>query len=117
MKKSTMTIALAAALLSISVAQASEFSGGWIGAKAGSDRSDIAGTALVPTAGAARANTYGLEAGYNWDVNSFLLGVDGFADFNQKANHATATVPAGLPGLTNYGSDVYGVDFKLGMPA
>src|SRR5665811_201962 len=101
MKKSTMTIALAAALLSISVAQASEFSGGWIGAKAGSDRSDIAGagTVLLPTAGAARANTYGLEAGYNWDVNSFLLGVDGFADFNQKANHAT--VAAGLPGLIN----------------
>jgi len=114
MKKSTMTIALAAALLSISVAQASEFSGGWIGGKVGSSRSDVAGagTALFPSVSATSANTYGLEAGYNWDVNSFLLGVDGFADFNQKATHAT--VPAGF---VNYGSDVYGADFKLGLPS
>lgn len=110
MKKSTMTIALAAALLSISVAQASEFSGGWIGAKAGSNRSDIAGATVLS---AKNASTYGFEAGYNWDMGGMLLGVDGFADFNQKADHATAT-----PGVVaNYGSDVYGLDVKLGMPS
>ncbi|MFA6971852.1 MAG: outer membrane beta-barrel protein [Gallionella sp.] len=114
MKKSTMTIALAAALLSISVAQASEFSGGWIGAKVGSNRSDVAGagTAAVPSYNAKSANTYGIEAGYNWDVSSFLLGIDGFADFNQKATHNR--VPAAL---VNYGSDVYGLDAKLGLPS
>ncbi|MDD4930393.1 MAG: outer membrane beta-barrel protein [Gallionella sp.] len=109
MKKSTMSIALAAALLSISAVQASEFSGGWIGAKAGSNRSDVAG---VPAFGAKSADTYGFEAGYNWDMGGFLLGVDGFADFNQKATHVT--VPAGT---VNYGSDVYGVDVKLGLPS
>jgi OOP family OmpA-OmpF porin len=109
MKKSTLTIALAAALLSVSVAQASEFSGGWIGAKAGSNRSDIAG-ATVATA--KNANTYGFEAGYNWDMGGFLLGVDGFADFNQKSIHTS------VPGPTlNYGSDVYGLDAKLGLPS
>lgn len=106
MKKSTMTLALAAALLSISVAQATEFSGGWIGAKAGSNRSDIAGATV---AGAANANTYGFEGGYNWDMGAVLLGVDGFADFNQKATHTPAAV--------NYGSDVYGLDVKLGLPS
>jgi len=109
-----MTIALAAALLSISAVQASEFSGGWIGAKVGSNSSDIAGsaTAALPTVNAKRANTYGFEAGYNWDMNGFLLGVDGFADFNQKSTHTAA--PAGT---VNYGSDVYGLDVKLGLPS
>lgn len=107
MKKSTLTIALAAALLSVSVAQASEFSGGWIGAKAGSNRSDVAGAPLA--ASATNATTYGFEGGYNWDMGGFLLGVDGFADFNQKKTHNTNTVPV------NYGSDVYGLDAKLGL--
>lgn len=110
MKKSTFTLALAAALLSISVAQAGEFSGGWIGAKAGNNRSDIAG---APVASAKNASTYGFEGGYNWDMGAVLLGVDGFADFNQKADHATA-VPATV---ANYGSDVYGLDVKLGLPS
>lgn len=105
-----MSIALAAALLSISAVQASEFSGGWIGAKAGSNRSDVAG---VPAAGAKSANTYGFEAGYNWDMGGVLLGVDGFADFNQKATHATVIAP----GSVKYGSDVYGMDVKLGLPS
>lgn len=110
MKKSTMTIALAAALLSISAAQAGEFSGGWIGAKVGNNRTDITG---APTAASAKnANTYGFEAGYNWDMGGFLLGVDGFADFNQKSTHVA------VPGPTlNYGSDVYGLDVKLGLPS
>ncbi len=115
MKKSTMTIALAAALLSISVAQASEFSGGLIGAKAGSNTSDIggAGTAASPTANSKSPSTYGFEAGYNWDMSTnFLLGVDGFADFNQNKTHNT--VPVGNLG---YRSDVYGLDLKLGVPS
>lgn len=107
MNKSTLTIALATALLSISAAQASEFSGGFLGFKAGQNRSDA--TAVV----ARNATTYGFEGGYNWDVNSFLLGVGGFADFNQKTTHATA-VPAVF---ANYGTDVYGLDVKLGLPS
>lgn len=107
MNKSTLTIALATALLSMSAAQASEFSGGFLGFKAGQNRSDA--TAVV----AKNATTYGFEGGYNWDVNSFLLGVGGFADFNQKTTHATA-IPATF---ANYGTDVYGLDVKLGLPS
>ncbi|MCX7193082.1 MAG: OmpA family protein [Proteobacteria bacterium] len=103
MKKNTMSIALAAALLSISVAQAGEFSGGWVGAKAGSDRSSLT------TLDTKSANTYGVEAGYNWDVSSFLLGVDGFVDSNRSATHN--------PGAVSYGSKDYGLDAKLGLPS
>ena len=110
MKKSTLALALAAALLTVSTAQASEFSGGWLGLKVGQNRSDING---LSSAAAKSANTYGFEGGYNWDVNSFLLGVDGFADFNQKTTHVTGPVP----GTANYGSDVYGLDMKLGLPS
>lgn len=109
MKKSTMSIALATALLSMAAAQASEFSGGWIGGKVGSNRTDVTG---IPAINAKSATTYGLEAGYNWDMSGFLLGVDGFADWNGKATHA---VPVPL-GITNYGSDMYGLDAKLGLP-
>jgi OOP family OmpA-OmpF porin len=113
MKKSTMSIALAAALLSISVAQAGEFTGGWIGVKAGNNNSDVTGATAAASASAKNASTYGLEGGYNWDMGGFLLGVNGFADFNQKVDHATAT-----PGVVrNYGSDALGLDVKLGLPS
>ncbi len=104
MKNTTMALSLTAALLSISLAQAGEFSGGWVGGKIGTNRSDVTG---VPAVGAKNSTTLGLEGGYNWDISNFLLGVDGFADFNQKATHT----------VTNYGSDVYGLDLKLGLPA
>ncbi len=102
MKKSTMTITLAAALLSISVAQASEFSGSWVGAKAGSNRSDV--TAYDKQ----RAGTVGVEGGHNWDMGNFLLGVDGFVDFNGQGAHN--------PAPYNYGSKSYGLDAKVGLP-
>lgn len=102
MKKKMMSIVLAGALLSIGVAQAGEFSGGWVGGKIGSGRSSLTGL------DARSATTYGVEGGYNWDVNNFLLGVDAFADANDKATHN--------PGAVNYGSNAYGLDAKLGLP-
>lgn len=101
MKKSTMSVVLASALLSIGVAQAGEFSGSWVGGKIGSGRSSLTGVETKS------ATTYGLEGGHNWDMNNFLLGVDGFADFNGKATHN--------PGAINYGSKAYGLDAKLGL--
>ena len=103
MKKTTLTIALAAALLSISAVQASEFSGGWLGAKLGANRSNL--TSYDKQNG----NTYGAEAGYGWDVGSnFLLGVNGFFDKNASEAHN--------PGPVNFGSKDYGLDAKLGLP-
>jgi len=107
MKKSTMTIALAAALLSMTAAQASEFGGGYVGGKIGANRTNM--TAVDRQSPLAT----GVEGGYNRNMDSLLLGVDGFMDFNGKKTH-TGVLPA--PATVNYGSHVYGLDFKLGLP-
>lgn len=106
MKKRTITLALLAAISALASAQASEFDGGFVGARVGNNRSDISGPAA---AGGKDATTYGIEGGYNWDMQRYLLGVDVFADSNSKADHAA--VPT-----NNYGSNAYGVDMKLGLP-
>lgn len=103
MKKSTINMALLTALLGMGAAQASEFDGGWIGGKIGSNRSNVTGLDTR------NATTYGLEGGYNWNMGGFLLGVDGFVDSNSKATHN--------PGAVNYGSSAYGLDAKLGIDA
>ncbi len=102
MKKQSIHIALIAALFGVTTAQASEFDGGWVGAKIGKNRASATGLdSQTPT-------SYGLEGGYNWNMGNYLLGVDGFADINKRATHA--------PGAINYGSHVYGLDAKLGIP-
>jgi OOP family OmpA-OmpF porin len=55
------------------------------------------------------ANTYGIEGGNNWDMGGYSLGVDGFLDSNRAATHN--------PGAVVYGSTVYGMDVKLGLPS
>jgi opacity protein-like surface antigen len=51
----------------------------------------------------------GVEGGYGWNVgDSVLLGVEGYVDSNQQAAHA----PAGQ----QYGSNVYGLGLKIGVP-
>lgn len=110
MKKTTMSVALATALLSMSLAQASEFDGLYIGGKVGQNRSDISG---VATASKQNATTYGIEEGYNWDMGGFLVGGDFFVDMNQKTNR-TSNVSA-VPVYT--GSSTLGLDLKLGLPS
>lgn len=116
MKKNTFAIAFAVALLSIPAAYASEFSGPWVGGKIGVNRSnisDIRGSYSTDT-----SSTFGLEGGYNWDFDKLLVGVDAFGDFNQKKSHTTRpVVPPAPPVPTSiyYGSDVYGLDAKLGF--
>lgn len=108
MKKCTMNIALATALLGMAVVQASEFDGGYVGGKIGANRTGM--TAVSRQSPAAT----GLEGGYNWNMNGMLLGVDGFLDFNSKKTH-TGVAPA--PAAVHYGSHVYGLDLKLGLPS
>lgn len=108
MKKSTMVIVLAVASQGITAVQASEFDGGWIGAKIGGNRTDMTAVSRQTPA------TIGLEGGYNWNMDGFTLGVDGFYDFNEKKTH-TGVAPA--PATVNYGSHVYGLDLKLGLPS
>lgn len=103
MKQTGISIALAAALLSMTAAQAGEFDGSWVGGKIGSNRSD------VTTLDRQTATTYGIEGGHNWNMGNVLLGVNGFYDWNDKKTHNPLAV--------NYGSDAYGLDLKLGLPA
>ncbi len=108
MKKCTMSVVLATALLGAAVAQAGEFDGGYVGAKIGVNRTDM--TAVSRQSPVAT----GLEGGYNWNMDNLLLGVDGFLDINGKKTH-TGVAPA--PAAVNYGSHVYGLDLKLGLPS
>lgn len=110
MKKRILTIALSAILPVIAGAQASEFDGGFVGAKVGMNRSDISG---VAAAGGKSATAVGIEGGYNWDMQRCLLGLNIFADSNSKRDHSIAAAPFN----TNYGSNAYGVDVKLGQPS
>ncbi len=94
MKKCTMSIVLAAALLSMTAAQSSEFNGAYLGGKIGYNTTSP-GTNYISN------KTYpGVEAGWGWDTGNVLLGVDGFVDWHTKS----AT-----------GRD-YGADVKLGFP-
>ncbi|MCX7193083.1 MAG: OmpA family protein [Proteobacteria bacterium] len=95
-------LALAVALSGINAAQAGEFDGVWLGARLGYNQSDLSGWDKQG------ATAFGLAGGYNWNVESFLLGVDGFADLNGKAAHN--------PGPVNYGSRALGFDGKIGVP-
>lgn len=103
MKKIVINVALTLALLGVSAAQAGEFEGSWVGGKIGSNTSGMTGVDRQ------NATSYGLEGGHNWDMGGFLLGVDGFIDVNDKTAHN--------PAPSNYGSNVYGVDAKLGIDA
>lgn len=100
MKK--ITFVLAVALLGVSAVQASEFDGVWLGAKLGFNQTDATGLDKK------NATAFGLEGGYNWNMDTILLGLDGYADLNGKTTHN--------PGSVNYGSRAYGLDGKLGLP-
>lgn len=108
MKKSTIGVVLAAALLGTTMVQASEFDGGYVGGKIGANRTDMTAVSRQSPV------TTGLEGGYNWNMDGILLGVDGFLDFNGKKTH-TGVAPA--PANVHYGSHVYGIDLKLGLPS
>lgn len=96
MKKSTISIALAAALLSMSAAQASEFKGAYLGANLGYNTNSV-----KPTSPTAKNGAYvGAEVGYGWDLGPVVLGVNGFADAHSKSGT---------------GTDL-GLDAKLGYP-
>lgn len=102
MNRSVMSLVVAAALLAMGAAEASEFDGVWLGAKLGINQSDATGVDKK------NATAFGLEGGYNWNMDSVLLGLAAFADLNGKTTHN--------PGVVNYGSRAYGLDGKLGLP-
>ncbi len=103
MKKTTACMALSMALWGMATVHADEFDGGWVGAKLGNNRSTLT------TLDRKNATTFGVEGGYDWNLSSAILGVYGYADYNDKATHN--------PGLVNYGSRAYGLGARLGLPA
>jgi len=99
-------VALAAMLAAANGAAADGFAGGYLGGDVGINRSSTSGNTATSPANAA---TYGLEGGYGWNVSdSVLLGVEGYVDANKEAAHA----PTGQ----SYGSNVYGLGLKIGVP-
>ena len=102
MKKSTISVAVAVALLSMSAAQAGEFTGPWIGGKVGTNRTTLTGV------NKRYATPLGVEGGYNWALSSTLLGLYGYANHNTQLPH--------FPGPVTYGSRDYGLGAKLGIP-
>jgi len=101
MKNRTTNLALLVALSALTTANASEFSGSFIGANIGAVRTEITGPLGVGV-GAKDATTLGIDGGHNWDVKSFLVGIDVYADSNFKVD-----------GIS---SNAYGLDLKLGLP-
>lgn len=120
MNKSVLSIALATAVLAMASANASDFAGSYVGGKLGVNRSTVSGTVLnnnvlsTVDTGSKTATALGLEGGHNWDKGNYVLGVEGFVDSNRRASHS-ATVN-GAAATANFGSTVYGVDAKVGLP-
>lgn len=90
-------------------AQASDYSGGYLGGKFGINNSSATGTTSAPSASTLAYGVQGgyIEGGYNWDMRTATIGVGAYADFNSYEKH--------LNGVS-YGSRAYGMDAKLGMP-
>ena len=121
MNKYITGITLSAILLAVPNAGASELAGSYLGGRLGVNSSDFNGPAVVNGVAANLANmsskdatVFGLEGGRNWDMSSYLLGVDFFIDSNEKATHTVSK--SGVAGSANFGSTVYGLDLKLGLP-
>ena len=94
MKKCTWSCALAVLILGVSTTKASEFDGLYIGVNGGSNKSSATSLSDKST------NYAGVVAGYNWDMQGYLLGVDGFYD-----GHGSS-----------YTERDDGLDVKLGLP-
>jgi outer membrane immunogenic protein len=88
---------LAAFLVSVVCAQASEFSGPYAGIKLGQDWSNASGVVNITRHD---STFFSLNAGYNLDISLFVIGAEIFSDFHHSS--------------TTY-KDV-GIDAKLGMP-
>ncbi len=91
--------AMALLLLANSVVAAE---GVWLGGALGVNRSGYPGLDYQS------ATAYALEGGYNWNVASVLLGVEGFVDWSDRAIHN--------PGQLGFSSRAYGVDGRMGLP-
>lgn len=84
------------ATMCVAHVQASEFAGPYVGAKYGADFSRETGAVYSSES----VPFFGVTAGYNVDVQNFVIGAEAFGDFHERA----ATRKDG------------GIDMKLGLP-
>ncbi|GGP23099.1 OmpA family protein [Silvimonas iriomotensis] len=116
MKANVMAVAILGALASAQGICADDFAGWYVGGKVGANVSDAEGISTSNGTNVdldkATAATAGVEAGYNWQRNDWLVGVSGFYDYNDKAKHDIKNDVLGRQ--TKYGSQDYGLDLKLG---
>lgn len=92
--KKIQSCVLIALLAGVANTKAGEFDGLYVGLDAGANKS-------TATALSDKNNSYaGVVAGYNWDFESYLLGVDAFYDAHNSS----------------YTKEDGGVDAKLGLP-
>lgn len=97
MRKCTLSCALAVLVLNAPNAKAGNFDSVYFGINVGSNRSTKSRPPSLPD----KTTRYnGVVAGYNWDFQSFLLGVNGFLDSHDSS----------------YTGKDSGVDVKLGVP-
>ena len=104
-----LAVVLIAALLNMAAAQASYYSGGFLGGKFGINNSTATGTIYDTGASTFAYGVQGgyLQGGYNWDMRAALVGVGAYADFNSNEIHVNKM---------EYGSRALGLDAKLGVP-
>jgi len=101
-----------AILMNISVAQASEYAGGYLGVKAGTNTSkatDASGATAISSKRTVAYFMQGgyLQGGYNLDLSAVVVGVGAYYDWNAYTKHFNGI---------GYGSRSYGFDAKLGVP-
>jgi OmpA-OmpF porin, OOP family len=109
MQKNYLRTILTALLLNSAAVQASEYVGGFIGAKFGINVSKASGTINTPNASTLAYGVQGgyLQGGFNFDIKSAIIGVGTYADFHSYEKHKN--------GIT-YGSQAFGLDTKIGLP-
>ncbi len=81
MKRTTLSIALAMAVLAMSAAQASEFKGAYIGADVGYNTNSRSNSVVA----AQNKGYLGAQAGYNWDLNNWVVGAVASYDAHNKS--------------------------------
>ncbi|GGP19438.1 outer membrane beta-barrel protein [Silvimonas iriomotensis] len=104
--KQIKLLAIASLLASVYAIGADNFSGFYIGGKAGANQMDFTGKIRPDTT---ESLTVGVEAGYNYVFsNNFVLGANIFGDYVDRKAATT------MANYGNFGADIWGADLRLG---
>lgn len=118
MRNKNMRITIVASLLALEFCAPvmaadgpTDFTGAYFGAQLGQDQSHINGYSSSDTAG---KSAIGVQGGYNWNIDEFVVGATGYYTRNQS-KCVTIAAPGTPPG-TNvcYGSEIFGLGGKAG---